>query len=122
MTGRKNTKTAPTPIDRDALERVVGGDWVTGAIDSVGPAIGKFYGQDWNSAPCITRANLGAEAVGISSKIGTTIAGYYLGSKAGGGHASGLGGAIVGELGGDISRSWLRENVRARYMKTCNLK
>jgi hypothetical protein len=109
-------------IDRELLATVVGGDWVTNAIDFVGPAVGRFYGQDWKTAPCITRANLGAEAVGITSKIVTTVGGYYLGAKAGGGHASGLGGAIIGELGGDVSRSWLRENVRARYMQTCNLK
>ena len=105
----------PAEIQLGALETVVGGDWVPKAIDTVGPAIGWFYGDDWKTAPCITRANFAGGAVGLATTITTTVGGYYLGKKTNKGIVAGL-------VGGLVADSALYERVRARYMKTCNMK
>lgn len=105
----------PAEIPRDALEAVSGGDWVPWAVDKVGPAIGWFYGEDWKTAPCITRANFAGGAVGLATTSTTTVGGYYLGKKTNKGIVAGL-------VGGLVADSWLYERVRARYMKTCNMK
>ena len=110
----------PSDIDRTLLVSVVGANAVSSAIDAAGPAIGKFYGEDWKSSPCITRANFGAETVGNIAKTATTIGGYFAGKHfGGGGAAKGSAGAVGGVLAGDWAKTWVREKVRAEYMKTC---
>ncbi len=108
----------PSDIERTLLVNVVGANAVSSAIDAAGPAIGAFYGEDWKSSPCITRANFGAETVGNIAKTATTVGGYFMGKRMGGG-AKSAGGAVGGVLAGDWAKTWVREKVRAEYMKTC---
>src|SRR5215475_9045345 len=107
----------PSDIERTLLVNVVGANMVSSAIDAAGPAIGKFYGEDWKSSPCITRANFGAETVGNLAKTATTVGGYFAGKHFGGGGKTGAGGAVGGVLAGDWAKTWIREKVRAEYMK-----
>jgi hypothetical protein len=111
----------PAEIAIELLDAVVGGDWVVGAVNAAGPAIGAAYGENWKTAPCITRANLGAETAGFAAKVGTTVGGYFIGKKLGGSVNSSLLGTAGGLLGGDGIYSLVAERVRARYMRTCNV-
>jgi hypothetical protein len=110
---REPQSSSPAEIALEALGTVVGGDKVTDAIDWAGPAIGTFYGQDWKSAQCITRANLSGGVVGLATTISTTIGGYNLDKK------SSTRGAVAGIVGGLILDSMVYERIRARYMQTC---
>ena len=108
-------------IPQDALDAVVGGDWLVNAIDAVGPVVGPAWGiPDWKKASCIARATTGAEIVGLTTMAASTIGGAAIGQRARG-IGGGLWGGVAGNVGGNVARSMIRSNVQNRYLATCNL-
>jgi hypothetical protein len=118
-------RTKISGIDRELLHTVVGGGWVRNAVDVAGPGIGWFYaqGSDWNNIPCITRASISGDAVGLGTKYVASGLGLLAGrfGKRGVDRLAKAGlGFTAGSLLGDGAKSWVKQYVQAEYMKTCN--
>jgi hypothetical protein len=102
-------------IDREQLEIVNGGEstWLTRAADFIGPYAAKYYGEDWDSASCSSRANVAAGGV-RNLTVASTGALAFAANKWGGSKAAKIAGSAP--FVSDLALDWSRTKTFSHYM------
>lgn len=102
-------------IERSFLTDVNGGDMLNKFADAIGPTAAKYYGEDWNSASCTSRANLAAGGVRNLTVLAAGAVGLGVGKLT---HSAKAG--TIAAFGSDIALDWTRTKMNSHYLsKVC---